>query len=161
MVKSPGLFPPMITEEMWSVAVPELVTVTVTGPLVVPCVVVGKEMLPGTRVTAGGVKITEIAHDLLGWRMLGAWQVSDSLKSLALAPVIEIRLRLRAWSPVLVRITVCAGLGEPTVTLPRESEVGVRVATGPTRFCCPGGILKTKLPSTPGAEIEVPVTGMK
>ena len=53
MLKSLGLFPPMTTEEMWSVAVPELVSVIVTGPLVVPCVVVGKEMLPGTRVTAG------------------------------------------------------------------------------------------------------------
>src|SRR2546427_8170000 len=52
-VRAPGFFPPMTTEEMWSMAVPELVTVTVTGPLVVPCVVVGKEMLPGTRVTAG------------------------------------------------------------------------------------------------------------
>src|SRR5260370_36957920 len=93
--------------------------------------------------------------------MLGAWQVSDSLKSLALAPVIEIKLRLRAWSPVLVRITVCAELGEPTVTLPRESEAGARVATGPTRFCCPGGLLKTNLPSTPTAAIKDPLTGMK
>jgi hypothetical protein len=44
---------------------------------------------------------------------------------------------------------------------PRERVDGVHVATGPTRFCCPGGMLKTKLPFTPGAEMEVPGVAAK
>lgn len=36
LVKSAGLVPPMVTEEMVSLPAPELVTVTEVGPLVEP-----------------------------------------------------------------------------------------------------------------------------
>ncbi len=55
MVKSLEFVPPRATEEICNVAAPELVTVTVCGPLVVPSVMVGKETLEGVRVTAGFV----------------------------------------------------------------------------------------------------------
>jgi len=55
MLKSLEFVPPRATEEICNVAAPELVTVTVCGPLVVPSVMVGKETLEGVRVTAGFV----------------------------------------------------------------------------------------------------------
>lgn len=38
---------------MWSVAAPELVTVTLCAALVIPCGVLAKVRLPGVKVTAG------------------------------------------------------------------------------------------------------------
>ncbi len=62
---------------------------------------------------------------------MGAPQVSDSANSVAFAPVMPMAFTLRAWSPVLESIKVCAVLGVPTCTLPRERVGGVSVATGP------------------------------
>jgi len=53
VVKSLTLFPPMTTEEMWRVAVPEFVTVIVTELLAVPCVIVAKLTGLGDTVTTG------------------------------------------------------------------------------------------------------------
>ena len=56
LVKSVGLVPAKATEEMVSMPVPELVTVTMVGPLVVPWVMAGKVtglveiMMAGVRV---------------------------------------------------------------------------------------------------------------
>src|SRR5271170_5204344 len=66
MVKSPLFGPPTATEEMWSVAAPELVTVTVFGPVVVPCVIAPKETLVVDRETAGVVDGAEVAFPLTG-----------------------------------------------------------------------------------------------
>jgi len=52
-LKSLGLLPPTATEVMCSAALPEFVTITVSEPLVVPWLIVGKESDPGTIVTAG------------------------------------------------------------------------------------------------------------
>jgi hypothetical protein len=53
MLKSVTLLPARRTEEMLRVALPEFVTVTVMGELVVPCVMAGKLMGFGATVTAG------------------------------------------------------------------------------------------------------------
>ena len=55
IVKSAAFVPPRTTEEIWSVPEPELVTVRVCGPFVVPSVTVPKETMGGVRVTAGAV----------------------------------------------------------------------------------------------------------
>lgn len=62
---------------------------------------------------------------------------------------------------MLERTVICGGLGVPIVMLPRERVEGVHVATGPEIFCWPGTILNTKSPFTPGAEMDVPATGVK
>lgn len=50
--KSPGFAPPIVTEEMCSVAGPELVSVTICAVLVTPCRVLANVKLPGAIVTA-------------------------------------------------------------------------------------------------------------
>jgi hypothetical protein len=50
IVKSPTFGPPNTTEEMWSVAAPEFVTVTTCARLVAPCTVFGKERFAGAMV---------------------------------------------------------------------------------------------------------------
>src|SRR5260370_41138931 len=78
MVKSLEFVPPRATEEICNVAAPELVTVTVCGPLVVPSVMVGKETLEGVRVTAGFfVRGAEaVPPSWTGWG--GCWASSGS-----------------------------------------------------------------------------------
>ena len=53
MLNSVTLFPARRTEEMLRVALPEFVTVTAIGELVVPCVMVGKLTGFGVTATAG------------------------------------------------------------------------------------------------------------
>ena len=53
LVKSPGLVPPGVTEEMSRGALPELVTVTTMGELVAPREVAGKLTGLGESKTAG------------------------------------------------------------------------------------------------------------
>jgi len=53
LVKSAELLPAMVTVEMCRVALPELVTVVLMGPLVAPWVMVGKLTGFGAMVTAG------------------------------------------------------------------------------------------------------------
>ena len=53
MVKTPAFVPPRTTEEMCSGAVPELVSVTLSGPADVPCVTDPNATALGLRVTAG------------------------------------------------------------------------------------------------------------
>ena len=50
IVKSPTFGPPNVTEEMWSVAAPEFVTVTTCAGLVTPCAVFGNDRLAGAMV---------------------------------------------------------------------------------------------------------------
>lgn len=64
MVKSPLFDPAKATEEMWSVAPPELVTVTFLGAVVVPCVIAPKETLVVDRDTAGFVDGAGVAVPL-------------------------------------------------------------------------------------------------
>ena len=59
---------------------------------------------------------------------------------------------LRAWSPVLESMMVCALLGVPICTLPRERVGGVIVATGPlTGWMEPASTLKATGKPNPGA----------
>ena len=51
--KSLGLLPPIVRVEMWRMALPEFVTETLRGVLLVPCVVVGKLSGLGEIVRAG------------------------------------------------------------------------------------------------------------
>src|SRR5690348_12674883 len=53
VLKSDGLLPPTVAEEMCRAALPELVTTMVIGLLVVPCMIVGKFSGFGEIVTAG------------------------------------------------------------------------------------------------------------
>ena len=57
LVKSPGLLPPGVMEEMVSAPVPLLVTVTVMGPLLAPWLMAGKvtEFEESVTEGAGGV----------------------------------------------------------------------------------------------------------
>jgi hypothetical protein len=52
-LESPAFAPPRKTEKMCNVAAPELVTVTLCGPLVVSCVMVGKGTPVGVSVAEG------------------------------------------------------------------------------------------------------------
>jgi hypothetical protein len=120
--KSPGLLPPTRMVEIFSGAVPELVTITLIGELVVPSAsverftAVGLKVIPGTGAgappepasstdcglpgplsitfscasrtpAAAGVNTTEMKHELAGASTVGAPQLSVSLNSLLLAPV--------------------------------------------------------------------------
>ena len=58
VVKSPALLPPMTTEEMFRLALPEFVTVTTIGLLLVPWLVVGKLTEFGEIVRAGMGAVT-------------------------------------------------------------------------------------------------------
>src|SRR5271163_2783467 len=53
LVKSPGLLPPICSEEMCNAALPELVTLMLMVLPVVPCVVAAKRTGFGAMVTAG------------------------------------------------------------------------------------------------------------
>jgi hypothetical protein len=53
LLKSAGLLPPGRMDEMVSAALPELVTVTLSGELVAFCESEGKFSVPGTKVMAG------------------------------------------------------------------------------------------------------------
>ena len=69
------------------------------------------------------VQLALIARDL---GQLFVW-----LKSAAFAPTTAIPLKLRASLPVLVRVTVCAGIADPCVP-EKVREVGASVITGAT-----------------------------
>src|SRR5208282_6325810 len=65
LLKSAGLLPPTATEEMRRVALPELVTVTLVAPLVVPCVVAAKMTGLGAMVMAGAGPATALPCTLM------------------------------------------------------------------------------------------------
>ena len=69
-----------------------------------------------------GWKVTLTEQNVFGWRTLGGWQVSDLAKSAASGPPMEMVLMVRDWAPLLVRVSICAGLVELVETLPKDSE---------------------------------------
>jgi hypothetical protein len=97
MLKSPLFAPPKATEEMWSVAPPELVTVTFLGPVVVPCVIAPKETLVVDRETPGFVDGAEVAVPLT-WIICGELGASSEM--------VMITERWPAATGVNVRVSV-------------------------------------------------------
>jgi hypothetical protein len=59
-----------------------------------------------------------------------AVQVPVLLKSPALAPATVTPVTVSGAVPLLVRVTVCPVAGEPTATLPKDTEVGLTEAAG-------------------------------
>ena len=74
--KSLGLAPPSTTEEMCSVAPPELVTVTAWGELAVPCVTAPNPSAVAERETSGFVGGAAVAVPLT-WMDCGEFWASS------------------------------------------------------------------------------------
>lgn len=80
---------------------------------------------------AAGVKVTVIVQELPAARVTGKVpQLLVSVNELALVPVIEIPLTIRASWPVLVRVIDCVAAELPSAMLPKASEVGDRLRLG-------------------------------
>lgn len=78
-----------------------------------------------------GVKVTVIVQELLAARVTGKVpQLLVSVNELALVPVIEISLTIRATWPVLVRVIDCVAAELPTAVLPKVSDAGDRLTLG-------------------------------
>lgn len=146
-----------------SVALPELVSVTVFAALVTLIGWLPNARLVGVRLTCGvatampvplnailaagafdviatdpvraptadGVNVTAIVQVAFAATVPPLTHVPDLEKSTALVPPTVMVVSVRFAVPVFFSVTVCAGLAEPTVTLPKARPVlGVSVIAG-------------------------------
>src|SRR5690242_10864122 len=82
MLNSPLFAPPRTTEEMCSEDPPELVTVTVCGPAIVPCVTTPNDRFVDEREAAGLVGGAAVA-DPLTWIDWGEFWASSEIERIA------------------------------------------------------------------------------
>jgi len=81
-MKSPLFVPPRTTEEIWSGAPPEFVTVTFCPAVDVPCVTAAKERLVDDKETAGVVDGADVAMPLT-WMDCGEFGASSVIEMIA------------------------------------------------------------------------------
>ena len=82
--------------------------------------------LPATE----GVKVMEIEQEAAGARVV-PHVFAEIVKSEELAPAIAGLVSDKALPPVLVRLTLCELVVDPTIWLPKLSAVGLRLTAGP------------------------------
>lgn len=165
----PGLVPPkaILVMDSRAVPVPALLTVTGTGVLDVPLVVVGKGMVSGlTDNTGAPVKATPVPERATGEPVTTTLPVMVAVPLLVTAavglkitPMVQVLpaarvvpqvpperengavtatvIPVKEAVPVLLRVSVWAALVDPTVTLPKGNEVGATLAMGAVAVVVP------------------------